>query len=96
MILKLTSELKVPFELKGGERQDDTPVHQALREALVNTIVHADFTGRASLLAVKRPDMFGFRNPGRMLVPLEVALKGGRKRLPQPDPAQDVPVDRFG
>ena len=77
VILKLTSDLKVPFALKGGERQDDTPVHQALREALVNAIVHADFTGRASLLVVKRPDMFGFRNPGLMRVPLEIALRGG-------------------
>lgn len=77
IIKKLTSDLKVPFELKGDKRQDDTPAHQALREALVNTLVHADFTGRASLLVVKRPDMFGFRNPGLMRVPLEIAVKGG-------------------
>ncbi|MCW9023095.1 MAG: putative DNA binding domain-containing protein [Gammaproteobacteria bacterium] len=77
IIKKLTSDLKVPFELHGGKRQDDTPAHQALREALVNTIVHADFSGRASLLVVKRPDMFGFRNPGLMRVPLEIAVKGG-------------------
>lgn len=77
VINKLTSELKVPFELKGDQRKDDTPVHEALREALVNTLVHADFSGRASLLVVKRPDMFGFRNPGLMRVPLEIAVKGG-------------------
>ena len=34
---KLTADLKVPFALKEGQRQDDTPVHEALREALVNT-----------------------------------------------------------
>jgi predicted HTH transcriptional regulator len=56
---------------------DDTPVHEAIREALVNTIIHADFTGRASLYVVKRPDMFGFRNPGLMRVPLILALRGG-------------------
>jgi len=77
IIKKLTSDLKVPFELHAGKRQDDTPAHQALREALVNTLVHSDFTGRASLLVVKRPDMFGFRNPGLMRVPLEIAVKGG-------------------
>lgn len=49
----------------------------ALREALVNTLVHADFTGRASILVVKRPDMFGFRNPGLMRIPPEIAIKGG-------------------
>jgi ATP-dependent DNA helicase RecG len=74
---KLIAELKVPFALRDGQRQDETPVHEALREALVNTIVHADYTGRASVLIVKRPDMFGFRNPGRMRVPVPQAIAGG-------------------
>ncbi|MCF6212337.1 MAG: putative DNA binding domain-containing protein, partial [Gammaproteobacteria bacterium] len=77
VIKKLTSDLKVPFDLEGDLRRDDTSVHQALREALVNTLVHADYTGRASVLVVKRPDMFGFRNPGLMRVPQEAAIKGG-------------------
>jgi predicted HTH transcriptional regulator len=76
IIKKLTSDLKVPFSLNGDLRQDNTPVHQALREALVNSIVHADYTGRASILIVKRPDMFGFRNPGLMRVPQEIAILG--------------------
>lgn len=74
---KLVVDLKVPFALRGGHRQDETPVHEALREALVNTIVHADYTGRAAVLVVKRPDMFGFRNPGRMRVPVAQAIAGG-------------------
>lgn len=74
---KLTADLKVPFELKAGQRQEDTPVHEALREALVNTLVHADYSGRVSVLIVKRPDMFGFRNPGGMRISLEQALRGG-------------------
>jgi len=77
IIKKLTSELKVPFSLEGDVRQDNTLVHQALREALINTLVHADYTGRASVLVVKRPDMFGFRNPGLMRVPQELAVQGG-------------------
>ena len=76
VIKKLTSDLKVPFSLDGDLRQDNTPVHQALREALVNSLVHADYTGRASILIVKRPDMFGFRNPGLMRVPQEIAIIG--------------------
>lgn len=74
---KLTVDLKVPFQLHDGQRIEDTPVHEALREALANTLIHADFTGRVSLLVVKRPDMFGFRNPGLMRVPLADAIKGG-------------------
>ena len=74
---KLTVDLKVPFQLQAGQRIDDTPVHEALREALVNTLIHADFSGRVSVLVVKRPDMFGFRNPGLMRVPPELAVIGG-------------------
>lgn len=76
VIRKLTADLKVPFQLKGDQRQDQTSIHEALREALVNTIVHADYSGRASILVVKRPDMFGFRNPGLMRVSVEQAISG--------------------
>ncbi|WP_213959380.1 RNA-binding domain-containing protein [Variovorax sp. dw_954] len=74
---KLTAELKVPFQLQDGQRIEDTPVHEALREALVNTLIHADFSGRVSVLVVKRPDMFGFRNPGLLRIPLAQAMAGG-------------------
>ena len=77
VIRKLTADLKIPFRLQDATRVDDTPVHQALREALTNTLIHADYTGRVSILVVKRPDMFGFRNPGLMRVSVEQALAGG-------------------
>lgn len=74
---KLTADLKVPFQLQDGQRVEDTPVHEALREALANTLIHADYSGRVSVLVVKRPDMYGFRNPGRMRIPPEIAIQGG-------------------
>lgn len=74
---KLVADLKAPFKLKDGARVENTPVHEAIREALINTIIHADFTGRTSILAVKRPDMFFFRNPGLMRVTVEQAVLGG-------------------
>lgn len=77
VIRKLTADLKVPFVLKGDTRIDDTPVHQALREALVNTLIHADYSDRASVLVVKQPAGFVFRNPGMMRVPVEQALHCG-------------------
>lgn len=77
VIRKLTADLKVPFLLKGDTRIDDTPVHQALREALVNTLIHADYADRASVLVIKQPSGFVFRNPGTLRVPAEAALHGG-------------------
>ncbi len=77
VIQRLTRDLRVPFRLRGDTRVDDTPVHEALREALVNTLIHADYTGRVSVLVVRRPDQFGFRNPGAMRMPVEAALAGG-------------------
>ncbi|CAI0949636.1 MULTISPECIES: RNA-binding domain-containing protein [Serratia] len=74
---KLVADLKVPFTLEEGQRKTDTPIHIALREALVNALVHADFSDRVSILIVKRPDMFGFRNPGLMRLPLEDVVAGG-------------------
>jgi ATP-dependent DNA helicase RecG len=76
VIRKLTADLKVPFTMQGDQRQDDTLVHKALREALVNTLIHADYSGRASILVLKRPDMFSFRNPGLMRVAIETAVQG--------------------
>ncbi len=74
---KLTEGVKVPFELEGNQRMDESPIHVAIREALCNVLVHADYSDRASVLIVRRPDLFGFRNPGMMRIPIEFALQGG-------------------
>jgi len=77
VIQRLFRDLRVPFQLRGDTRIDETPVHEALREALVNTLIHADYTGRVSVLVVKRSDLIAFRNPGTMRMPVETALRGG-------------------
>ncbi|BFU60937.1 MULTISPECIES: RNA-binding domain-containing protein [Rodentibacter] len=74
---KLVENIKVPFRIENGLRQEDTPVHIALREALANTIIHADYSDKASIQIIKKPNSFYFRNPGLMRIPIEIALKGG-------------------
>ena len=39
---KLKAALKVPFRLDGVDRVDDTPAHEALREAIVNALTNAN------------------------------------------------------
>ncbi len=76
-IQRLFRDLKVPFRLQGDEREDDTPMHKALREALVNTLVHADFSERMSILVIKAPAYYEFRHPGKMRIPVTAAFEGG-------------------
>ncbi|MGL6404347.1 RNA-binding domain-containing protein [Aeromonas hydrophila] len=73
---KLVADVKLKFSLKDGVRSEDSSVHIALREALVNTLVHADYSDTTPIQIIKRPDMFSFRNPGCMRVPVELAMQG--------------------
>ena len=74
---KLTSDIKRPFKLDGIFRVDDTPVHKAIREALVNTLVNADYYGRQGSVIQKYPEKFVFENPGSFRIPIQDAFDGG-------------------
>ena len=77
-ILRLFRDLKVPFKLELDQRQDETPMHKALRETLINAIIHSDYAARTAILVLKAPDYFEFRNPGRMRISIQEALAGGK------------------
>jgi ATP-dependent DNA helicase RecG len=69
--------LKVPFQLEGGVRKDETPVHEAVREALVNALIHADYSAPGGIVIQRYPDHFVLANPGRLLVAMEQLRRGG-------------------
>lgn len=50
---KIIKDVKVPFSMKGGDRIDDTPVHKALREALANCLINADYYGTRGVVIKK-------------------------------------------
>lgn len=77
IINRLTSDLPVPFRLDGMTRVDDTKLHEAVREALLNTLVHADYYGRQGTVVIKGLDRMSFANPGDMRISLKTALEGG-------------------
>ena len=68
---------KRPFDLEGGVRVDDTPLHKAYREALANTLVHADYYGEASTVVSREINRLVFINPGTVRIDPKVAQVGG-------------------
>ena len=74
---KITQDIKVPFKLEGGDRIDDTPVHKALREALANCLINADYYGRQGVVIIKKKDVITLSNPGGFRIDIEAAKSGG-------------------
>ena len=67
----------MPFKLEGTDRIDDTPLHKALREALANALIHADYYDQRSLVIQKWPDKIRIANPGAFRINVQEALVGG-------------------
>ena len=61
----------------GLTRLDDTPIHEALREALANCVSNADFYGERGLVIRNNIDEIIFENPGNFRIELGEALSGG-------------------
>ena len=77
---RLTKELPRPFKMNGTERDDDTPQHKAVREALTNSIIHADMVIDGVLKVEKYDDRFVFTNPGLLKIPVEQIYSGYETR----------------
>lgn len=75
---RLVDGVDVPFKLdRAAIRLEETHVTEALREALVNALVHADHQSSRPITVIKRRDAFIFTNPGRLRIPRERLYQGG-------------------
>ncbi len=74
---KLTLDLRKPFKLVNQVRENKTPLHDALREALVNCLVNTDFYQSWSVVVEKYPDKIVLANPGTVIIGKKQMLKGG-------------------
>jgi len=74
---KLLRDIKRPFKLEGITRVDETAVHKAIREALANCIVNADFNFSRGIVILKNPDSVVIENPGSIIAGKAQMLKGG-------------------
>ncbi len=79
VIPKLRDGLQIPFKM-GPDllRRDDIPQHEALCEATVNTLIHADYPGRGGIRIFRLPHGFEFNNPGLLRLPAEQIRSGGK------------------
>jgi len=73
----LLLDLKKPFKLVNQVRVDETPVHDAVREALVNCLVNTDFYQPWNVIIEKYPDRIVMANPGTIITGKKQMLKGG-------------------
>lgn len=77
VVQRLSADLKIPFQLdRALYRRDDTIVHEALREAVVNALIHADYRGQGGIVVERFPDRIELSNPGSLLVSREQLLRG--------------------
>jgi len=85
VIPKLRDGLSVPF-LMGPDlfRRDESPQHEALREAMVNALIHADYTARGGIRIFRFPHGFEFNNPGLLRLPAEQIRAGGKSDCRNP------------
>lgn len=74
---KIRQALPVPFKLDGIMRIDDTPAHKALREAIINCLVHACYGMMNNIVIERYPDKLIFVNPGTMLISVDQFFAGG-------------------
>lgn len=77
VVQRLSADLKIPFQLdRALYRKDDTIVHEALREAVVNALIHADYRGQGGIVIERYADRIELSNPGSLLVSREQLLRG--------------------
>ncbi|MFN7869631.1 MAG: RNA-binding domain-containing protein [Planctomyces sp.] len=79
---RVVRDLRIPFQLASQQdvslfqRHDDTIVHEAIREAFVNALIHADYRGQGGIVIERYRDRLEFSNPGTLLLGIDQILKG--------------------
>ncbi|MCL2305591.1 MAG: putative DNA binding domain-containing protein [Planctomycetaceae bacterium] len=79
---KLVDGLKLPFAYQelvpfpDPVRRGTSPVHEAIQEALVNALIHADYHGQGGVVIERFSDRLELSNPGNLLISLEQWARG--------------------
>ncbi len=82
---KLEQNVKRSFTLSSNAiRQDDSLAHIAIREALANSIIHADYTSTEGIRIEQSSQGIRLRNAGTLLLPKDTILQGGHSKCRNP------------
>lgn len=74
---RLKQSIKVPFVVEDDTEIEDIPVHKALREAIANCLINADYYGKRGLVITQTSSEIKISNPGRFRIELNEAKTGG-------------------
>lgn len=74
---KLKQSLPLPFKIASGIRIDDSPLHEGIREALVNCLVNADYFGPRGIVVILKLKEISFSNPGYSRTGINQMISGG-------------------
>ena len=78
VVPKLTSELQNRCEIVNMIRVDNLMLRNAIREAFVNAVVHADYQGvLPTIVITKFDDGFSFENSGTLRLPIDKIYECG-------------------
>jgi ATP-dependent DNA helicase RecG len=74
---KLTDDLSMARPSNGASPADRSGVHTALREAVVNALVHTDYDVSGGIVFERYRERMVMENPGALLVSPEQLMRGG-------------------
>lgn len=73
---EIIDNIKTPFMLDGIVRVDDTNVSKAIRESVVNSLIHADYRCKGIIKVEKYKDCIIVSNPGNLKLPVQDIYEG--------------------
>ena len=87
---RLVRDLPNPFQLRDAVRRGEGPAQDAMREALVNLLVHADYAETDASTVFRHDQGCRFQNPGSSRISKQDLLHGDRS-----DPRNPILVTAF-
>lgn len=77
VVNKIQEDIDVPFKLNGIFREENTNIQKAIREALCNTLVNADYFLKTGVVIKQYSDRIEFINAGELMISIEKMIEGG-------------------